>query len=152
MGLLKSLVLLDTVSKLKPSIGAVSGGGCPLLGNPGELNSTLFPWRNDTLCDDAKLVRRAILPNGFFRIAYHTPPAAVITNRMITKGTMIAARLFDGFRKEPPLNFSQWLPENWAIQSHSRSPFVSSRQMPPFSQGQILGAGRGRSAAGGESG
>lgn len=148
IGLLKSLVLLDTASKLNPSIGAVSGGGGPL-GNPGELNSTLLPCRKETLCDDAKLVSRAIFPNGFLRIAYHTPAAAVMTKRMITSGTTMAATLLDGFRKEPPKYFSQWLPENSDKQSHKRSPFVSSLQMPPFSQGQILGEGRGRSAAGG---
>lgn len=107
MGLLKSLVLLETVSKLNPSIGAVSGGGGPLLGNPGELNSTLLPCRKETLCDEAKLVSRAIFPNGFLRIAYQTPAAAVITRMMITRGTTIAATLLEGFRKEPPWNFSQ---------------------------------------------
>lgn len=147
MGLLKSLVLLDTVSRLNPSIGAVSGGGGPLFGNPGELNSTLFPCLKETLWDEAKLVKRAIFPKGFFRMAYQTPPAAVRTSRMITRGTTIAATLLDGFRKEPPWNFSQCWPLNSGKQSQRRSPFVSSRQMPPFSQGQILGAGRGRSAA-----
>lgn len=106
MGLLKSLVLLETVSKLNPSIGAVSGGGGPL-GKPGELNSTLFPWRKETLCDEARLVSRAIFPNGFLRMAYQTPAPAVITNSIITKGTTMAATLLDGFKKDPPWNFSQ---------------------------------------------
>lgn len=93
MGLLKSLVFVDTASKLKPSMGGFSGGGGPLAGKPGELNSTLLPCRKETLCEGDRLARRAIFPNGFLRITYHTAPAAIRTNRMTTIGTTMAATL-----------------------------------------------------------
>lgn len=46
-----------------------------------------------------------------------------------------------------PNDCSQFDPPNMSRQSHSRSPCSFSLQIPPFSQGQILGSGLGLSAA-----
>lgn len=61
IGLLKSVVLLPSVSRLYPSSGATPppAGITPVAGlfegKSGELNSTFVPGRNDTLWDEVRL-------------------------------------------------------------------------------------------------